>query len=31
MIYKQNYYRTGRVYMCPSGSTDVDPGEFTGL
>jgi len=29
MMYKQNYYRPGRVYMFPIGSTEVDPGELT--
>jgi len=30
-MYKQNYYRSGRVYIIyPSGSTEVDQGEFTG-
>jgi len=28
-MYKQNYYRPERVYIHPSGSTEVDPGEFT--
>jgi len=31
ILYERRYYRVGKVYTYPSGSAEIDPGEFTGF